>query len=260
MKATIEMEKKAKIISMIPTKVPEDITEADEALFFKVLSTELSSKQRERIRTPTKIYPQQKAILGVHWQPDFIPMEDIHQRIEATFPNKDIDLIIPTQRNEFSTYGPYTGVKVDCYASSFNQKIQLLLHFESQRTKKCTRLHQMLTHTYKYRSNQLFDFMYTIINANEERIGLAVKRSGAPTDLVSFVRQYVIKIHALLEKYENQISPTQIKSRLLSNYFNGLRETYGNSVINRCQIYLAALKRIVRDRFSLNYFYRASKI
>jgi hypothetical protein len=254
------MDKVAELVSMIPSEIAAEITEADEALFFKVTSTELSDAQRQRVVTPAKRYPQQKSVLAVHWHPEFIPMDLIRQRIEATFPNRTEDLIIPTQHNVILGYGPYAGVEVDCYASGFNQKVQLLLHFEASRLKDCTRLKQILDHTLQYRSSQLFDFIHTLIKPIPERLELAMQQTGAPKDLVAFVQCYVTKIHRLLETHGDRLPREQIKNKILRNYFDTLRDTHGDALIDRCQTFLTAVKKIVKAHFSLSYFYRASEI
>jgi hypothetical protein len=114
------MNKKAELISMIPAGVPAEITPAEEKIFFQITSSELTDAQKQGILTPAKVLYQQERVLGVHWHPEFIPMDLIRSRIEATFPNRREELIIPTQHNELMTYGSYVGVEVDCYASGFN--------------------------------------------------------------------------------------------------------------------------------------------
>jgi hypothetical protein len=187
-------------------------------------------------------------------------MDLIRQRIDATFPDRTEELVIPTQHNVILSYGPYAGVEVDCYASGFNQKVQLLLHFEADRIEACTRLKQILDHTLKYRSSQLFDFIHTLIKPIPERLELAMRQTGAPKDLVNFVQSHVTKIHTLLETHGDQLPREQIKNKILRNYFDALRDTYGDALIDRCQTFLTAVKRIVKAHFSLSYFYRASEI
>jgi hypothetical protein len=48
--------------------------------------------------------------LAVHWHPEFIPMPLIAERIEAVYPEKENELVIPTQHNVLTRYGQYTGV------------------------------------------------------------------------------------------------------------------------------------------------------
>ncbi|MDJ0785108.1 MAG: hypothetical protein QNJ22_24285 [Desulfosarcinaceae bacterium] len=254
------MDKVAELVSLIPSDASEEITAGDEARFFEVTATELSEAQRQRVVTPAKVYRGQRSVLAVHWHPEFIPMELIRRRIDATFPQCADDLIIPTQHNVLMQYGPYTGVEVDCYASGFNQKVQLLLHFESERLQGNARLEQILDHTLRYRSSQLFDFIHTLIKPIPDRIELAVRQTGAPSDLVAFVQATVAKIHTLLERHGDNLPREQIKNKILRNYFDALRDTYGDALIDRCQTFLTAVKKIVKAHFSLSYFYRASEI
>ena len=127
----LEYKSRIEPVSMIPDDIPEEITDTDREYFFKVVSTELNEAQRSRILDVGVTYPRQESVLAVHWHPEHVPMELISRRIETMFPNKKQELIIPTQHNELLSYGPYSGVEVDCYASGFNQKVQLLLHFEN---------------------------------------------------------------------------------------------------------------------------------
>ncbi|MDP3426743.1 MAG: hypothetical protein Q8S17_05135, partial [Humidesulfovibrio sp.] len=83
-----------------------EITEADERLFAAITSTELDEAARARITAPAMVQPTQEAVLAVHWHPEYVPMELIRRRIEATYPAMRTQLIIPTQHNELLEYGP----------------------------------------------------------------------------------------------------------------------------------------------------------
>jgi hypothetical protein len=138
--------------------------------------------------------------------------------------------------------------------------VQLLLHFEAERLKNCDRLKQILDHTRQYRASQLFDFIDTLIKPDLERIGQAVRQTGAPADLVTFLQRYVSKIDTLLETHGARLPHDQIKNKILRNYFDAFRDTYGDALIDRCQTFLTAVKQIVKAHFPLSYFYRASEI
>ncbi|WP_246514822.1 hypothetical protein [Desulfonema limicola] len=255
-----ESKQNIKPISLIPSNIPEEITENDRNYFFKVSSIDLNEQQKQQILSPENIYPGQKRVLAVHWHPEFIPMEYIRQRIETMFPNKIQELIIPTQHNEIMSYDEYSGVEVDCYSSGFNQKVQLLLHFENANIEKADVLKKMLAHTFKYRSSQLFEFIETLTKPVEERIELAAKQTGANESLISFVRIYVKKIETLLNDNIADISHWAVKNKLLRNFFECLRADYSDTLIDRAQIFLTAVKKIVKDNFSFSYFYRTSEI
>lgn len=113
--------------------LPDDITEQEDALFRSLIVTDLAPWQAEQVTTPPSVHESQREVLATHWHPEFVPMGLIRQRIEAMFPGHEAELIIPTQHNELTSWNGYTGVEVDCYSSGFNQKVQLLLHFESSR-------------------------------------------------------------------------------------------------------------------------------
>ncbi|CCO23807.1 hypothetical protein [Maridesulfovibrio hydrothermalis] len=240
--------------------VSPEITDEERALFQAVISTELADWQVDQIVTPSKIYPRQEKVLAVHWHPEFVPLDLISQRVETMFPNATDKLLIPTQHNVLMNYGPYTGVEVDCYASGFNQKVQLLLHFENEKVKDADVLKSMLAHTFKYRSSQLFEYMDTITKPNEERINIAARETGADENLVKMVKAYVTKMQTMLDENWSSIPKSSIKNKLIKNYFDGLRPKYGDNLINRVQAYIKGIKLLVKANFSLKFFYRATEV
>lgn len=247
-------------MSQRTASLTQEITEADEALFRHITTTELTPDQRQRMITPSRVYPRQSSVLAVHWHPEFIPMDLTAQRIAATFPDSRKQLIIPTQHNEISSFGIYSGVEVDCYSKGFNQKVQILLHFNSASLTHADRLKSMLKHTFTYRSHQLYEYMETITRPMESRIELAAKATGSDQGLIHFVTVNVKKIQQLLEKHQAFVPPIMIKNKLLRNFFDGLREVYGEGIIDRAQTFLKAVKECVKAAFSLKYFYRTSEV
>ncbi|WP_373500107.1 hypothetical protein [Desulfococcus sp.] len=255
-----ECKQRVEPISLIPNNIPEEITEEDRKFFSEVVSVDLDDAQRARILNPEMTFPNQKAVLAVHWHPEHVPLSLINRRIDAMFPGREQELIIPTQHNELMSYGDYTGVEVDCYSAGFNQKVQLLLHFENSRLSEAGVLRGMLDHTFKYRSSQLFDFIHSITKPDEERLSMAARQTGASDAVICFVQAYVRKIEALLEEQISHISPLSIKNKLLRNFFDRLRSTCGDGVIDRCQTFLTEVKRLVKLSFPSHYFFRTSEI
>lgn len=247
-------------IPLVPRKIPEGITESDETRFWAVVSEALTDQQKAQVAVPERTFPRQEAVLAVHWHPEHIDMDLIRQRIDAAFPNRKQSLIIPTQHNELMSFGDYTGVEVDCYSRGFNQKVQLLLHFESDRVADAAVLKEMLAHTFKYRSSQLFDFIRTLTDPNTERLDQAARQTGANPALVAFVRAYVGKISLLLDRHADQIPTRSIKNKILRNFFDTLRPDHGDALIDRAQTFLTAVKKIVKAHFPFHYFYRTSEV
>lgn len=243
-----------------PPPVPEDILEQDRDYFEQVVTTHLTPEQKERVVAAEQSYPFVKTVMAIHWHPEHIPMELITRRIDSMFPNKKTELIIPTQHNIITDHNGYSGVEVDCYSGGFNQKVQLLLHFDSARVERAHTLKKMLAHTFQYRSSQLFEFINTIDTPVEDRLQKAAKETGANEVLVEFVRSYVRKIRRLLEEKYDEISPMSIKNKLLRNFFDCLRNDYDDLLIDRAQNFLTAVKKTVKENFSLKYFYRTSEI
>ena len=246
--------------SLVPENVVEEITPEDRERLFAVTSTDLNDEQRTRLVTPARTYPLQREVLAVHWHPEFVPMGIVRQRIEATFPKKEQELIIPTQHNEILTYDDYAGVEVDCYSRGFNQKVQLLLHFRKENVEDASVLRALLAPTSHYRASQLFEFMHTITRPMMDRLDEAARQTGAGEDVVMFVRTYVRKIQDMLEEHLDELPRGTVKNKLLRNYFDAMRPEFGDTLIDRCQTFLTAVKVLVKRNFSFKYFYRTSEI
>ncbi|WP_338669499.1 hypothetical protein [Pseudodesulfovibrio methanolicus] len=244
----------------IPVEVTEEITEADEKRFFDVVSTDLEPWQVEQVIAPSNVYVRQEVLLAAHWHPEFVPMEHIRARVDAMFPNRTDELLIPTQHNQLMSRDGYTGVEVDCFSSGFNRKVQLLLHFANERVEDAGVLKSMLAHTFKYRSGQLFEFMHTITKPDEARIERAAKSTGADRELIDFVRINVSKVEQLLDKHWTDVPRLSVKNKLLRNWFDAMRSDLGDTVADRVQAYLKAVKKLVKEGFDLSFFYRASEI
>ncbi|MBG0788956.1 MAG: hypothetical protein H0S80_00490 [Desulfovibrionaceae bacterium] len=244
----------------LPARSPEEITREDRDRFFRVVSTDLEQWQIDQVVTPTDVYIRQEALLAVHWHPEFVDMKHIRQRVDAMFPNRTDELLIPTQHNVLISWGDYSGVEVDCFSSGFNRKVQLLLHFANDRVGQAGVLKSMLAHTFKYRSGQLFDFMHTITKPNEDRINEAARSVGADADMIEFVRANVTRIETLLDDNWTEVPRLSVKNKLLRNWFDAMRPELGDNAVDRVQGYLKAVKKIVKRGFDLSFFYRASEI
>ncbi|PKN07140.1 MAG: hypothetical protein CVU73_14825 [Deltaproteobacteria bacterium HGW-Deltaproteobacteria-8] len=236
-----------------------EITEADELLFAAITSTQLDEAARQRILTPAVIQPTQEAVLAVHWHPEFVPMELIRQRIEASYPAMRTQLIIPTQHNELLEYGPYTGVEADCYSRGFNQKVQILLHFRTERLKDAGVLKSMLAHTLSYRSSQLFDYLKAVTGEDDAIMAAAARETGSEEDLVGLARILCVKLSALVEAQRAVLPQDAFKNKLVRNFVDGFRTELGERTVNRLQVFLKAVKQLVKTQFPLTYFYRTSE-
>jgi hypothetical protein len=256
----IKTDPKACDCRTIPVDVDEEITEADDKRFFAVVSTDLKPWQVEQVVSPKSVYVRQEVLLATHWHPEFVPMEHIRARVDAMFPNRTDELLIPTQHNQLMNWDGYTGVEVDCFSSGFNRKVQLLLHFANDRVKDAGVLKSMLAHTFKYRSGQLFEFMHTITRPDAARIERAAKSTGADRELIDFVRINVSKVEQLLDKHWTDVPRLSVKNKLLRNWFDAMRGELGDTATDRIQAYLKAVKQLVKEGFDLTFFYRASEV
>jgi hypothetical protein len=240
--------------------VPEALTEEDERIFLAITSSTLTPEEERRITTPDTVAARQTNVLAVHWHPEHIPMQLIERRINASFPNKSQELIIPTQHNEINTYGGYSGVEVDCYSAGFNQKVQLLLHFENRRLERSGVLRSMLTHTYRYRASQLFEFLSVLTGKDEERLQAVAAFTGAAEETIRFARLHARKLEQLLERHQDGLPVGAIKNKLVRNFLDAMRPRFGDRLVARVQAFVQAVKLRVKDDFPLLYSYRASEV
>lgn len=261
MKFTAEQEKdNARLLDTL-RNYSEEITERDHRIFLTIISTTLEDWQRQQILAPETLYPRQQHVLATHWHPEFVPMELNKERIEKMFPNRKDELIIPTQHNELLAYGSYTGAEVDCYASGFQEKVQLLIHFESNKLEgNDTMLRAMLAHTRKYRSSQLFDFIHSFTKPIEDRLHKASRKTGVDPVAVKFACTVVGKIERLLNEHWEKVPEFSIRNKLIRNYFDTMRPQFGHQFIDRVQTFVQEVKNLVKANFPLEYFYRASEI
>jgi len=238
----------------------ETPTEADERVFAAITATTLTPEEEERIVTPGVVAPRQEYVLAVHWHPEHVPMPLAERRIAASFPHRSRELIIPTQHNEITTYGEYSGVEVDCYSGGFNQKVQLLLHFENARLERAGVLKSMLAHTYRYRSSQLFEFLDVLSGRDEERLAAVAAATGAAEETVRFARLHARKLQALLDLHHGELPPAALKNKLVRNFLDAMRPGFGDRLVARVQAFVQAVKLRVKEDFPLTYFYRASEV
>ncbi len=235
-----------------------ELTDTDQERYRRATSIRLTDDQLAKLTDPPQTFPQQKAILGIHWHPEFVPIETCLVRIDRTFPNHERALIIPTQHNVVNEIDGYAGVEIDCYAPEFNRKVQFLAHFRSETIRNADVFHKMLEHTYRYRQSQLFEYIDSILDSRfDDRVALAARETGVSPEVVTFVRHHVDKIKRLIEANHDETPPEMLRNKLLRNYFDLLRENYDDASINLSQSFLKAMKEIVKARFELAYFYTA---
>ena len=243
-------------------EVSPEIDDWERERFAAVIDTSLTTAQQRLMADPETAYPRQDRVLAVHWHPEYVPMDLVARRIDAMYPNRSMELIIPTQHNELLPWGERSGVEVDCYSSGFNRKVQLLVHFRSERLEQgADKFKAMLAHTFRYRSSQLLDLMDSLTEpALEERRQEAAGETGAGEDLVELCRLYTVKLRAMLEEDWSSVPAQMVKNKLVRNFFDTLRARHGDRVIGRAQVYIKAVKTIVKRHFSLEFFYRASEV
>jgi hypothetical protein len=241
--------------------LPDEPTEQDEAIFQALVSTDLTAAQIEDLLTPAEVHHNERAVLGIHWHPESLPLDLIRRRVESTFPQRDVDLVIPTQHNQALVLGDYAGVEVDCFSPEFKSKVQLLLHFKKERLENADMLLAMLRHTFLYRSGQLHEFIDTVVDPGfDDRLQTAAKTAPIDEALVGFIRNHMARLKQLLALHDATTPREMIKNRLVRDYFDALRDQYPDPIIERIQHFLKAVKAVVKANFNISYFYQTRDI
>ncbi|MFW5652845.1 MAG: hypothetical protein ACOC0P_02265 [Planctomycetota bacterium] len=232
---------------------------SDEAAFARLIRKQLDPEQEQRIVEPTNVHTSQRSVLGVHWHPEFVDPALIRRRVDSMFPNSELELLVPTQHNVVTHFGEWAGVEIDCYEPAFREKVQLLFHFHGSRAPdEDSVFSRMLKHTYDYRSRQLWEFLDTLLEpAFSDRIDEAVRETQVVSDIVEFVQIHVRRLRTLIDRNMSTIPSECLRNKILRDYFDLLRDHYPDPVIDRVQVLLRAVKKVVKREFSLDYFYEA---
>ncbi|GAB6270926.1 hypothetical protein KN63_04275 [Smithella sp. F21] len=241
----------------------EDITPWDRSTFEKLIAVDLTPYQIQRITTPVNRFEKEQAVLAIHWHPENVPMELVRKRFGIMYPHLNEYLVIPTQHNEILTYGDYAGAEVDCRASAFNRKVQILIHFEKSRIASATKLQKMIDHTGRYRAGQFRDLLNSFTDLHlHKRLEEAAIKTGVEIDIVRFACIQAGKLQTLIKVYSDtdSIPEISLKNKLLINYLNCQKEHYDAHTIDRVVIFALAVKEVVKRRFPLDYFYEVEDV
>lgn len=242
-------------------RINEELEQWEKEAFLRVVSPVLSKEQEKTILTPGHISGLQQEVLAVHWHPEHIPMELIEKRIRASFPDAQNSLIIPTQHNTLMELNGFAGVEIDCFSNEFDRKVQLLLHFTSEKAAKAGKIKTLAEHTFRYRSKQLFDILHALSSGDMgEHRKKAVLATGAEDNIAEFVRIYALKIIKLIEDQAGKVNEIFLKNKLIRDYFDELKGVYDPHIIDMAQIFIKAVKESVKASFSTGYFYRTQDV
>ncbi len=246
--------------SMLSDYSPEP-TEWDLRAYDRITCTDLSPSQQRDIAFPHDVYPNQEAVLAVHWHPEFVPIGLILERLQRLFPKADEKLIIPTQHNMVLSVDRYAGVEVDCFSRGFNRKVQLLLHLEKDRASKAHALQAMIDQTFAYRSTQLHEYLEAVIDpALETNQREAMINTGADATLTAFVRAHGARLLAMLRQKQEGTPLIMIRNKLVESYFNELRELHDDQLVERSLVFLRQVKKKVKADFSNQHFFETSEM
>jgi len=238
-----------------------EITDWDNETLTRLVSTQLSEQAISQIINPPFILEREKYMMALHWHPEIVPNDLLSTRINAMFPSVLDEIIIPTQHNDLVSWDSYSGVEVDSYSKEFNRKVQLLFHFDSNRLEHAHTFKSMLSHTYKYRASQFFDFLETLTNPTfKDRIAEAVAITELDKETLDFVQVSSAKLKMLIDRNFSDIPEQSIKNKLIPAWFQELKEFYEPHLVNRAIIFLKTVKEIVKSKFVLTYFYETQEV
>lgn len=238
-----------------------EICDWDIEVYKELVSTKLTPEQERIITEPGLMFPKQREVLAVHWHPEMVEFPLIRKRIDTMFPDKEEELLIPTQHNQLMSFGDYCGVEIDCFSPEFNRKVQLLVHFTNDKKEKTGVLESMLDHTFKYRSSQFFRLMDAVIEEKySSYIDEALKKTWVDENIIELCKIYTQKLINLVDKFYSETPQISIKNKLLPNYMIKLKEFYPEKDINQALMFLKSVKKVVKKHFDLSFFYLTHEI
>ncbi|MDR1607927.1 MAG: hypothetical protein LBT38_05920 [Deltaproteobacteria bacterium] len=243
--------------SFDPAKCLDKVVSADDwAVFNRLTSVELTAKEIAVASRPSRQDFEEKRVLAVHWHPEWIPLDLIHQRTRAAFPAADDFLFIPTQHNQLMTVGDWTGVEADAYAPEYGLKIQLLIHFRSRKLPKATALASMMERTFRYRALQLLDILDKIINP-DEAIKNEIKKQGFSSDSVNLAQNLAKRLWDIIEKADLGSSERAetLKNRLLPDFMAIRGQEYPPALLDRAMALSRLVKTQVKRRLAPSRFH-----
>lgn len=239
----------------------EAITSWDRTVFERLIAIDLTPRQVQNVIVPLNRFDREEAVLAIHWHPENIPLELVAKRLGAMYPRVRDQLIIPTQHNELLVYGDYAGAEVDCRATAFNRKVQILIHFHKDRIASAFKLREMIDHTRRYRGTQFNEFLDAFTNPLFQKwLEEAAAKTGAEVDIVRFASIQSAKVRALMTFYAPDMPEACVKNKLLVNYLNAQKDHYDHHTIDRVVIFALAVKEIVKRHFPLEYFYEVAEV
>ncbi len=239
----------------------DDVTKWDEKIYWNLVSDKLTKEQEKTITDPDRIFDSQKEVLAVHWHPEMVPISDVKKRIKKMFPQKEKELIIPTQHNQLMSYEDFSGVEVDCFSPEFNRKVQLLFHFENKKLKHANTFKSMLDHTFQYRSGQFFELIDSLVEQRWiQRRQLASGLTGTDNETIEIVAKICGKLKKLIDQRYVDTPKNSIKNKLIPNFIFAHSSVLDAKVIQRALFFVKEVKKIVKANFSLEYFYNTQDV
>ncbi|MDR2405224.1 MAG: hypothetical protein LBE27_02520 [Deltaproteobacteria bacterium] len=239
-----------------------EIDDEDWIIFNSLTNVKLSKDEVERAIMPDQVDEGEKDILAIHFHPEWVPMNLIEERLKNAFPNAKSRMVIPTQHNLIQGLDGYAGVEADVFAPDYNLKIQLLIHLQSKKLKKATKLKSMIEQTFQYRALQLLDYLEQIVNP-DILMQKEIKKLGASLEVMEAAKFYAQKLRLMIG--ESVIASSKraemLKNRLLTDFIliKGA-PVLAPPMMEKIMIYAKQVKNLVKARLNPNRFHHAKNL
>ncbi|MDR1677870.1 MAG: hypothetical protein LBS44_05705 [Deltaproteobacteria bacterium] len=247
--------------SSAPASHGEEISQADIEAFNRLTTIELTAKEKELAETPDFIDLEETRLMALHFHQEWVPMNMIETRLSRAFPKATDKLVIPTQHNRITYFGPWAGVEVDCFAPSFGQKIQLLIHFSSSKMAKASALNAMIEQTFRYRALQLLEVLEALTNP-DQTLRQEINNNGLDHQALDLTSFFAWRLREIIQK-SNVLGSERaemLKNRLLTDFMlarnQGLDPTLFGSSLTVANI----VKTLVKHRLNVKRFNTAQEI
>jgi hypothetical protein len=185
----------------------------------------------------------------------------IETRLSRAFPAATDRLVIPTQHNRVTVMGPWAGVEVDCFATSFGQKIQLLVHFNAAKMPKAGVFLGMMDRTYRYRAHQLMEILEALTNPDDS-LKQEINNNGLDHQALDLTGFFACRLKELIQGRDilDTERSEMLKNRLLTDFMlarnQGLDPTLFGSSLSCANV----VKSFVKHRLNYQRFNTAQEV
>ena len=240
---------------------PSVASQADQEIFDRLTSVELSPDEKRLAATPTVRAPGERRLMAIHFHPEWVPMPLIEKRLSISFPDAEDFFVVPTQHNQVMALGEWAGVEADVYAPEYGEKIQLLIHLKSAKLEKAASFKGMMERTFRYRALQLLEILEALNNP-DAAMAAEVKKAGLDSQALSLAAGFSDRLGRLIEDGSVIASPraAMLKNRLLTDFMQELGGGADQAVLGKALSVVKLVKSLVKKRFDPKRFHTAAEV